>query len=303
MEENKMLFIPHFQIAKYQMLQRDEIKISNPNDFFDLHNPAQLYCIVSRNRISINDQFISFDDKQIWLEFHIHNGSQTIVEKVYYNHDYKDLKELTIESEFPFNNFLVKDEFGSTLIGGKASYFLEHELIFPQVKHKEFLNYEVLYFGQSVLEGKPAPALDRILKHETMQEIVEDYLAKHYYKEIFTVLFSYKKTNMIDIPENVSDEERKSFSEKFVPYWYNPTNTQIEHTVNVVEASLINFFKPKYNDKFIKNPPSKYHTSFNALHEMNLKKVSFTFTLEGFNPCLYTKDTQRKDKYNIEYTF
>lgn len=303
MEENKMLFMPHFQIEKYHMLQRDEIEISNPNDFFDSFNPAYLYCIVSRNRISIDTESVSFDDKRIYLDFDIHNSGQTIKERIYFDHNYKDLVELKIESEFPFNNFLVKDELGSTLIGGKASYFLENELVYSQVKNKEFLNYEILYIGQSVLEGKPAPALDRILKHETMQEIQEDYLSKHYDKEIFTVLFSYKKTNMIDIPENVSSEERESFSKKFIPYWYNPTKEQIEHTVNTIEASLINYFKPKFNEKFIKNPPSKYHISFNELHSMNLRKVSFTFTLDGFNPCLYTKNVQKENKYDFEFNF
>ena len=298
-----MLFMPHFQIEKYHMIQRNEIEISNPNDFFDSFNPAYLYCIVSRNRISIETQSASFDDKYIYLNFDIHNSGQTIKEKIYFDHNYKDLVELRIESEFPFNNFLVKDELGSTLIGGKASYFLENELVYPQVKHKEFLNYEILYIGQSVLEGKPAPALDRILKHETMQKILEDYLGKHHDKEIFTVLFSYKKTNVIDIPENISNEERELFSKKFIPYWYSPTKKQIEHTVNTIEASLINYFKPKYNDKFIKNPPSKYHTSFNELHSMNLKKVSITFVLEGFNPLLYTEIVQRKRQYNIEFNF
>jgi len=297
-------FMPQFEVAKYQILQRNELDLAPPEEYFGVNDPAYLYCVLSKNKIKINKDFITFDDHRIYLEFIIKNQDQDLKEKVFIDHTYQDLKTLKIESKFPYNKFFVIDELGNKLIGEKTAYFLENDLIYNQISNKSLLNYEILYIGQSVTEGNFVPALSRTLKHETIQKIQDEYLLEHEDKELFTMLFSFKKRNYLDFPEHITDKDRADFAEKFVPYWYTPTITQVEHTVNLVEASLINFFKPRFNDKFVKNAPSKYHDSFKALHDLNMSKTLFYFGLEGLNPIFFSKAiNRRKDSYEIQYEF
>lgn len=291
---------PIFEISKFMMFQRNELSTREVDDYFEPNRPAYLYMILSKNRISINHEYVSFTKTHINTEFLINNRGKIIKEQLHWKHNYKDLEELKIVSDFPYNNFSVIDEAGSTLIGGKAAYFPENKAFYQQIKNKDFLDYEIVYIGQSVTENGNAPVLSRTLAHETYQKILEEYSSSHIDKELFTFFFSFKQKLLIDFPEQITDQERKIFSKNLSANYFNPTTKEIKQNVTLFEATLINYFKPKYNSNFVNNPPGKEHTSFGTLHEMNFRKVRILFGLADFSPKLYTDTVSRKNEYEIE---
>lgn len=290
-----------FSISKCHILQRDEFEEADLKDYFEAERPAYLYCILSKNRVSINHESISFTNNHINTEFIIHNKNELIREQLLFEHDYEDLLDVKIVSEYPYNEFNIVDELGSILLGGKTAYFPEHENFYGQVKNKDFLDYEILYIGQSVLSANNVPVLERICKHETFQKILEEYNKSHPDKELFSLFFSFKQDALLDIPEEVSEEERTNFVESFKKNYLNSAIKEVKQNVTLLEATLINYFKPKYNDKFVDHSPSKTHNSFKGVTGMNLNKVNVLFGIEDFFPRFYTNSTGRKNEHLIEF--
>lgn len=290
-----------FNIHHYQILRRDEFEIADLSGHFELERPAYLYCILSKNRISINHKYTKFTDSYIKTEFIIQNKNQFLKEKINFKHKYVGLQEVKVISNFPYSQFKIIDENGSSLIFGKATYFPEHEEAYEQVKNKELLDYEILYIGQSVLSKNKIPVLGRITKHSTFQKILEDYNQFHPDKELFCFFFSFKQDALLDINEEVTKEDKENFIKGFQKNYSNPTSKEVKQNVTLLEATLINYFKPTYNDKFFQHLPSKKHVSYRGVSNLNLDKVNVLFGMESLLPRLYTNEVGRKNEHRIEY--
>lgn len=291
-----------YNINKWHIVRRDEFVIADLNGYFEPESPAYLYFILSKNRITINHESISFTDNHIKTEFIIQNKNEFIKEHITFNHNYTGLKEVKIVSKFPFNQFQIIDEEGSPLIYGKSTYFLELEEVYEQVKNKDLLDYEVLYIGQSVVSGNNVPVLDRTIKHDTYQKVLEDYIQSHPDKEVFSFFLSFKQDADIDSPEAGDELVQKNFIENFTKNYFTPTNKELKQNVTLLEAALIYYFKPIYNEKFVNHSPNKKHDSFNGISKMNLDKVNVLFGMENFLPKLYTNTVGRKSEHIIEHT-
>lgn len=290
-----------YSIRKYHIVRRDEFDIAELNIYFEAESPAYLYCILGKNRITINHQSVSFTDNLIKTEFLIQNKNEFIKEQIDFKHNYTGLKEVKVVSEFPFNQFKIIDEEGSCLIGGKSTYFLERVEAYEQVKNKDLLDYEILYIGQSVVSGNNVPVLDRTIKHETYQKVLEDYIQSYPDKEVFSFFLSFKQDARIDFPEAVDEDVRAIFIKNYTKNYLTPTSKEVKQNVTLLEAALINYFKPTYNDKFVDHSPNKKHESFSGVSEMNLDKVNVLFGVENFLPRLYTTTVGRKEEHLIEH--
>lgn len=290
-----------FNIHHYQILRRDEFEIADLSGHFEPERRAYLYCILSKNRITINHEYADFTDSHIKTEFIIQNKNQFLKEQIDFKHNYTGLQEVKVVSDFPHSQFKIVDEAGSSLIFGKAAYFPELEEAYEQVKNKELLDYEILYIGQSVLSKSKIPVVGRITKHPTFQKILEDYNQFHPDKELFSFFFSFKQDVLLDIPEEVTQEERANFIAGFQKNYLNPTSKEVKQNVTLLEAALINYFKPSYNDKFVEHSPNKKHDSYRGVSNLNLDKVNVLFGMENLLPRLFTNEVGRKSEYKIEH--
>ncbi|MFN8116755.1 MAG: hypothetical protein U0W65_11625 [Bacteroidia bacterium] len=287
-----------FSVSNYSFLQVDESEKTLLEDHFSESRPAQIYFILAKNRVKINNKYVSFDEKQIELEFKIQEKDDYFSEKIQWNHPYKDLKKLEVISDYPYCDFKVVDEEGSPLIIGKSAYFLEqfHE----QVNQKEFLDYEVLYIGQSVSVKDVVPVADRTNPHSTLKNILAQYGRLHPDKEIFLLFAAIKQDAALYIPQNRKLSDAKKFAKGLVDFYGTKSQPNIKQQITLCEASLINYFKPHFNDKFKDHPPSKKHSSFRDLHKLNLGKVQVTVDL-NFAPRLFSTSAERLSKHYFEY--
>lgn len=299
-----MDFNLRFSMSKFHLFQRDELETSAIGNYFDESRPAYLYCILARNRTAINIHVISFDDKFIGIEFEIKNRSEIIREKIKLANQWNNLKELKIISDFPHSEFCISDELGSTLFKGKAGYFMEHELIYPQIKNKEMLDYEILYIGHSISSKDTIPSFHRTSKaHHKYQKILEDYNRKNPDKELYLVLFSMKEDALLEILEPLAEKERLEFVEKFKSVYLHLADRKeiMKEQVCLFEAGLVYYFKPEYNNKLKNIPPNKSHVSYSSTMNLNLRKMNILFGLNNFNPRLYSAANKKSDTYRMEF--
>lgn len=106
-------------------------------------------------------------------------------------------------------------------------------------------DFEVLYIGQSQGRKKNRTAGIRLESHSTLQKILQDYKDKNDDSHIVILLMNFDvdaemmfTPNTLGYDEKIPVEDRVDSSTKH----YN-----IRDLNNIVEAALINAFKPKYN--------------------------------------------------------
>jgi len=291
-----------FSISQFAFFQRDELEAAKLEDYFETNKPVCHYCILCKQRITINPNFANFDENEIELEFFIQNKSDLLHERIKIKHAYTGLKSVQIVSEFPYRQFKLIDENEDALIDiSKATYVLERPEFYQQVINKDYLDYEILYIGKSFPSNDNLPALSRIASHSTYQEILEHYNLAHPDKEIFLLLFSFKQDILVDMPEELSREDAKKLAKYFETLYMIPKSKSYNESILLFEVALINYFKPIYNCHFNKNAPAKSHRSFKNTSEMSVKNISILFGLDNFYPRLYTSKNERNGEYYIHF--
>ncbi|MCX0360873.1 hypothetical protein LI034_07660 [Clostridium perfringens] len=164
---------------------------------------------------------------------------------------------------------------------------------------------EVLYVGKAYGIKRTRTALERLKAHEKLQKILiecnHDYPHNRIYillMEINTQIFS--TFNGIE-KEFLSSEEESEEHLKNVM-----SNLPIENQViNITEAAIINYFKPKYNVDFVNNFPSTDHSSYRQYFDLDYNKIIVELDMEFNNMPylkLYTKTNRLDNPFKaIEY--
>ena len=227
------------------------------------------------------------------------SDSFTIPYKVY---DGLDHTKIRIDSQYPFEKFsiTIEDEKWKSLNPEKDFYReinlskLSDKVIFQSYLD---LNYEVLYIGKSFGQAGERTATDRLKSHSTLQKILADFLSQNSGDNIHVLLLDFKQDQIgLKICCN------GSYSIASIE-----PNFDEQQIINITEASLIHYFKPKYNKDFISEFPSKKHTSYNQIIDFGCTEValdlSYLFNAENFpSLSLFTNiNAINKGKQFIHY--
>ena len=73
--------------------------------------------------------------------------------------------------------------------------------------------------------------------------------------------------------------------------------------INVAEAAIINYFKPKYNTNFIDNFPNINHKGYKQYYDLDYNSISVEIDMEFYNKniILYTAENRLGPWQNIRY--
>lgn len=150
---------------------------------------------------------------------------------------------------------------GEAEFGGKAIYCR----FAPQK------NLRIEYIGQSYANDGHRTSQDRLSSHSTLQKILADYSCTSTKRDVELLLLGAD----ISIIENIN------VGNNGVPFVTIDGNESQDY-VNLLEAFLINFFKPKYNDKFVNGiVPSSAHTSYQEVLKENFDDFSINVAIYG----------------------
>lgn len=162
----------------------------------------------------------------------------------------------TISIDLP-NGLSLKQHEGFSILeddSGKK-YWPNTEFLKQKIEEKAgMLKFEVKYIGQAYGKDGSRNAIDRLLKHETLQKIAikgvpEGYkltilmLAIQPNNQLFTVMNPFAK-NKDDDGKRIRDGLGKLF------------NTTEQERVSLYEAALIRYFYPEFNKEFKDSFPS-----------------------------------------------
>lgn len=262
-------------ISDSLIIKSSELKSS------DIPNTHHIYMVLGFERLFVSD---------IVKDNDINNRLQIFVET-----EFSEPFTLIWDGDDEIFTFSKSFDKRSVEINGENYSILDIVLFYAMNEPGLSIVSEILYIGQAKGVKVSRNTGERLNSHSTLQRILADCLDSEKHFDIRVVSFSITEdlmwTNLTTIDtSNASADDiynitKKGFSLKI------PDSSMI----NLVEAKLINFFKPEYNDKNKKVPvPSKHHKSyieynklFNGMN-INLRQLHYLYfkqpNILEFNP-------------------
>ncbi|MBR7799146.1 hypothetical protein [Undibacterium fentianense] len=255
------LFISADQLLSDGMMSEEESQISK-----DSH----IYLICQRPSLSFEkSSFEYLDGHLIGNLLYTKNEKE---EKIPFKQEFP-LLDGVIEvrlSNYPHREVQTFDEQGNQVRRLPAN-FLAHKLAWDG-SIADLSDLKVLYIGQSFGSGKRT-AIERLRSHSTFQKILADTCYSSPDSEIILVTVRYEPygfmTSMDGRDKEAISDERDD--RRFKSILENPLKKGQQ--ISLVEAALIRYFQPHYNDKFKKKFPSRdvkvlaecFHLDFSGL--------------------------------------
>lgn len=167
---------------------------------------------------------------------------------------------------------------------------------------KNILPMEILYIGKSYGKDGNSDALKRLAKHSTLQEIYRDIIARDIESEIIFTLWEFTPRLYTSIDGRstftVSESENKEHAKNV---YSNAPLVLDDHIINVTEAALINYFKPKYNQVFKDNFPSIKHSSYKYYYNYDFNGIIVELDTVTTRIEIYTKHNSYNWREHIKF--
>lgn len=144
------------------------------------------------------------------------------------------------------------------------------------------IDFEVKYIGQAYGQDGSRNALDRLLKHETLQKIALKGVPDGY--RLSLLLLSIEPSNQLFTVFNPFAKNKDEDGERIRAGLDKLFNTSEQERTTLYEASLIRYFYPEYNKEFKDSFPSTnlkvlqdcYNKDFSAVvAEINIDELPF----------------------------
>ncbi|MEC1369386.1 hypothetical protein P9D17_02355 [Bacillus velezensis] len=183
------------------------------------------------------------------------------------------------------------DKLGKSLKIKDGTEEFTFRALFLQGEFSKPIPAEVLYIGRAYGKNGNRTAFDRLKSHESLQRILADHTYEEVIGDIAIALFEIN-AKLIGEFIDMTNPSEDLFNLESVLLLKNPI--AMNQVINITEAALINFFKPKYNDILKNNFPDKTHTSYNESFKLRYTSVTVEVDQETLNIRLFTKH----NKYN-----
>ncbi|PAL05266.1 preprotein translocase subunit SecA [Peribacillus simplex] len=160
---------------------------------------------------------------------------------------------------------------------------------------RKSLECEIIYIGQSYGKMGDRDALKRLKSHETLQKVMADILYDDINFEIAITLWEFTPRLLHSIDGRngyqVTEDEDRQHMQKVLSAPPLIIDNQI---INVTEAALINYFKPKYNVDFVNNFPDVKHKGYTFYYNYDYNGI----TVELDPSCVNIKIHSEHTGYN-----
>lgn len=154
--------------------------------------------------------------------------------------------------------------------------------------NSEIRRFEVLYVGQAYAEGRRS-AFERLKSHSTLQKILAEAQYNAPDNEIFLFMFEYVPYRIISQMDGracgVIKDERDS--NRFYSILENPLS-EVQQ-VCLIEAALIRYFSPKYNEIYKESFPSPSHKILQQCYELDFSGLIVEINTDELDFSLYSE--------------
>lgn len=293
-------YLTEFGINSYcthsTLLQQSEL--GSPYAQSSHSDKYHIYIIGQRPRASIVPRSIKFSKKNVVGTLQVQE-KDSLSKYPFKVLNHFGTSNLDYVSEYPYNNFSILNSQKEAVLKGKVS------LLAPNIGFlgSDFLDLEVLYVGQSYGEKGERNAFKRLENHSKLQKIYSQALSDSPDKEIWLILCSFEYQFILDIDganKNIQFAEKDDQSHTRRVFDQNINERQ---HINFVEAGLINYFKPKYNEVFKNKFPLQKHKSYKECYDLEINHLSVVLETEHLGLSLWSDHQAKKPIHMAEFYF
>ncbi|HCT03770.1 MAG TPA: hypothetical protein DIW86_00185 [Pseudomonas sp.] len=253
-------------------------KINNePDEIKELADNCHIYLIVSRPRASYLPGSIVLENGVLTgiLRCTVHGVEHQVAftTEIGEGFEVKELQYPFVSLRFEY--FENPDEWFSIpahlmSIGAKLS-------------DKILSDLEVEYVGMSYAGGKRS-AKDRLLSHSTLQAVMADMNRDQPDREVMVVLERYEPPQVF-VLMNGRDKSLNPDEDRDIVVDINRAQNEISKDLQIclVEAGLIKYFQPKYNDIYKKRFPHPSHEILKEVYSIDFGAVTVEINSEDLN--------------------
>jgi hypothetical protein len=198
-----------------------------------------------------------------------------------------DNKDSTIECKYPFKEIISINPDGQEGTYVPASALTLMYLREARKEVSDLNRYEVLYVGQSIGQGNRS-ALERLKSHSTLQKILA--LTNYDYPDREIMIFMYQFdndqifTSMDGRAKDANDSDENE--ERLMNAIHHPPTKQ--QKIGLIEAGLIRYFQPRYNEIFKIRFPSTKHKTLKSCRDLDVSSLVIEINCEDLNYFLYS---------------
>lgn len=247
---------------------------------------SHIYVICQRPNLSISKDSFKYEDGKI--SGHINYKVDGELREIPFCHEFP-LLDGAVEvklSKYPHRELSTYDQKGQELRYLPATALgmvLGIHLIRPELR-----NLEVLYIGQAFGNGTRS-TFDRLKSHSTLQKILAQAQYESPDSEVSVLTFEYVPYRIFSQFDGRAKDVIADYRdfERFRSIIDNPLT---EHQqICLIEAGLIRYFQPLYNEVYKKNFPSKNHKILQSCYDLDFSGLIVEINTEELRFSLYSE--------------
>ncbi|WP_160171765.1 hypothetical protein [Endozoicomonas elysicola] len=194
-------------------------------------------------------------------------------------------------SDYPHREITTYDQEGKKVRGLPASVISVNQGWESPLKQ-----LEVLYIGQAFGNGTRS-AHERLKSHSTLQKILADSYHKYPDSEISVLMVKFEPYQLLitmDGSSNVKNDNNVE-NNRFRSILENSLSEKQQ--IGIVEAALIRYFQPFYNDKFKIKFPSPKVKVLKKCYELDFSGLVVEINTQELMFLLYSKERGLRDHH------
>lgn len=278
----------HICSSKWLMMPSDQIQAEGTmnEDAENVSKACHIYLICRRPSTYFIKDTMKYDGKTIEVDVGYKVDGEE--KKFSYKGEFPlldDAVRLSV-SGYPHREIITYDKDGEEVRRLPASL-----VSIKQDWKSPLKQLEVLYVGQSFGNGSRT-AHERLKSHSTLQKILADSHHKYPDGEISVLMVKFEPYELLiamDGNSNVKNDDHVE-NNRFRSIRENPLSEKQQ--IDLVEAALIRYFQPHYNDKFKVKFPSPKVKVLRKCYELDFSGLVVEINTEELMFRLYSKERE-----------
>lgn len=176
------------------------------------------------------------------------------------------------------------------------------------IKSTNDFDLKVDYVGQSFGSDGDSDAIQRLIGktgkqgHGSLQRIIADINDEHSDNEVHILLYSYGQyRNFMFMGGGLVPEFDFDADPQRLDTLMNASYSR-ENRIDLVEASLIKYFQPKYNEIYKKTFPDTTHKMLDSLFAADVTGLAVTMSTMDHKICTYSDHVERSIIHCAQYS-
>lgn len=249
------------------------IPIESLQEIDDGHK-YHIYFILACSKIFVKPESIEVCEKYIGMTIYkISQGNEVDVENVKMNlQNGFDHRKLKVTCQYPYTQVRIELKDGESMV-------VDTQTISNYAECNRKWDLEVLYIGQAYGKDGKRLAQDRLKTHSTLSTILSDCNMRFPDKRIYILLLEVNPI-LNSVMDGINGGCVGNLEEDIHFFNIFANMPEMNQIINISEAALINYFKPKYNINFKENFPNKNHKGYMQYFELDYNSIIVELDLD-----------------------